>query len=81
MSSTCEIQFSDAEIKALEAEIQGVSKLVLRSALQTQISLIKASANASPVEILRQWLSRIKLSDAVVKVFRPVLPIPASARD
>jgi hypothetical protein len=84
MPSTCEIQPSDAEIEALEAEIQGVSskeKLLLRSALQAQLSLIRASANASPVEILRQWLSRIKLSEAVEKVFRLVLPILASVRD
>ena len=84
MSSTCEIQPSDAEIEALAAEIKAVSsneKLLLRPALEALLSLIRASANASPVEILRQWLSRIKLSEAVEKVFRLVLPILASVRD
>jgi len=81
MSSTCEIQPSDAEIEALAAEIRGVSskeKLLLRSGLEAQLSLITASADALPVEILRKWLSRIKLAQAVERVFRPVLPIPAS---
>jgi hypothetical protein len=78
------MQPSDAEIEALEAEIRGVSskeKLLLRSALQAQLSVIKASANASPVEVLRQWLSRIKLSEAVEKVFHLILPILTSIRD
>jgi hypothetical protein len=81
MSSTREIQPSNAEIEALAAEIQRVPSKTLRSALQTQLSLIRASADASPVELLRQWLSRATSTEAVEKVFRPVLPILASVRD
>ena len=57
MTSTREIQYSNAEIEVLAAEIQRVPSNGLRSALQTQLSLIRASADASPVELLRQWLS------------------------
>ena len=81
MSSTCEIQPSNAEIEVLAAEIQRVPSKGLRSALQTQLSLVRASADASPVELLRQWLSRATSTENVVKVCRPVSPIPASVRD
>jgi hypothetical protein len=72
MSSTREMQLSDAEIEALTAEIQSVSskeKLLARPALYAMLSLIRASADSSLIEILRMWLSRIKLSESVVKVF------------
>jgi hypothetical protein len=80
-----EMQPSNAEIKALhealQTEIQDVSSkeiLHLKSALQAQLSIIRASANDSPVEILRKWLARIKSPEAVKKVFCLVLPILAS---
>ncbi len=84
MSSTAEMQLSDAEMEALAAEIQGVSskeKMLVRPALQALLSLIRTSADASLVEIVRKWLSQIKLAEAVVKVFRLLLHIPVSVRD
>jgi len=82
MSSTCETQFSDAEIKALAAEIEAISskeKTLAKPALRALLSLINKSAYISP--LLCRWISQIQLTENVVKVFRPVLPIPASVRD
>jgi hypothetical protein len=84
MSPTGDIQLSDAEIEALAAEIQGVSskeKMLVRPTLQALLLLIRTSANASLLEIVRKWLSEIKLTEGVVKVFHPLLPIPVSVRD
>jgi len=81
MPSTRKIQPSNAEIEALEAEFKRLPSKTLRSTLQTLLSLIKASADASPIELLRQWLSRPILTEAIEKVFRPVLPILASVRN
>jgi hypothetical protein len=82
MSSTCEIQLSDAEIKALTAKIEAISskeKILAKPALQALLSLINKPADISP--LLCRWISQIQLTENVVKVFRPVLPIPASVRD
>jgi hypothetical protein len=84
MSPTGDIQLSDAEIEALAAEIQGVSskdKMLVRPTLQALLLLIRTSADASLFEIVRKWLSEIKLTEGVVKVFHPLLPIPVSVRD
>jgi hypothetical protein len=81
MSPTGDIQLSDAEIEALAAEIQGVSskdKMLVRPTLQALLLLIRTSADASLFEIVRKWLSEIKLTEGVVKVFHP---IPVSVRD
>jgi len=80
MSFTSEIQPSDAEIEALAAKIQGLPSKHTRSTLQTLLSLISSSANASPIEILRKWLSRAELTEKIIKAFRPILPIQASRR-
>jgi hypothetical protein len=77
------MQLSDAEMEALAAEIQGVSskeKMLVRPALQALLFLIRTSADASLVEIVRKWLSQIKLAETVVKVFRLLLHIPVSVR-
>jgi hypothetical protein len=79
--SSKQIQPPNAEIEALQAQIQDVSSkeiLHFKSALQAQLSLIRASANASPVEILLKWLARIKSTTKVKKVFCLVLPILVS---
>jgi hypothetical protein len=84
MSPTGDIQLSDAEIEFLAAEIQGVSsndKMLARPNLQALLLLIRTSADASLFEIVRKWLSEIKSTEGVVKVFHPLLPIPASVRD
>jgi hypothetical protein len=84
MSPTGDIQLSDAEIEALAAEIQGVSskdKMLVRPTLQALLLLIRTSADASLFEIVRKWLSEIKLTEGIVKVFHPLLPIPVSVRD
>jgi hypothetical protein len=76
MFSTREIQPSNAEIEVLAAEIQRVPSKNLRSALQTQLFLIRASADASPVELLCQWLSRATSTENVEKVCRTFLQPP-----
>jgi hypothetical protein len=84
MSPTGDIQLSDAEIEALAAEIQGVSskdKMLVRPTLQALLLLIRTSADASLFETVRKWLSEIKLTKGVVKVFHPLLPIPVSVPD
>jgi len=84
MSPTDDIQLSDAEIEALAAEIQSVSpkeKMLVRSTLQALLLLTRILANASLLEIVRKWLSEIKLTESVVKVFHPLLPIPVFVHD
>jgi hypothetical protein len=84
MSPTGDIKLSDAEIEALAAEIQGVSskdKMLARPTLQALLLLIRTSADASLFEIVRKWLSEIKLAEGVVKVFHPLLPISVSVRE
>ena len=78
MSST---RPSDAEIEALAVKIRGLPSKHVKSTLQTLLSLISSSDNASPIEILREWLSRAELNKQIVKVFRPILPTQASCRD
>ena len=83
MSPTGDIQLSDAEIEALAAKIQGVSskdKMLVRPTLQALLLLIRTSADASLFEIVCKWISEIKLTEGVVKVFHPLLPIPVSVR-
>jgi hypothetical protein len=78
MPSNREIQPSDAEIEALTAEIKNISsneKLRLRPALEALLPLIEASVDASPVEIIRKWLSLRKSPQTVEKVFHPDLPL------
>ena len=88
MSPTSEIQPSNAEIKALHAEIkalqpkiEGVPSKHVKYALQTLLSFIGASANDSPIKILRKWLSRIESAEAVKKVFCLVMSILTSVCD
>jgi len=84
MSPTDNIHLSDAEIEALAAEIQGVSskeRMLIRPTLQALLLHIRTSADASLFEIVRTWLSKLKLTEGVVKVFHPLLPIPVSVRD
>jgi hypothetical protein len=78
------IHLSNAEIEALAAEIQGVSskeRMLIRPTLQALLLHIRTSADASLFEIVRTWLSELKLTKGVVKVFYPLLPIPVSVRD
>jgi hypothetical protein len=74
-------EIQPSEIEALAARVKAVSSKTVRYVLQVQLSLIRASANASPVEILNEWLSRFEFSETVEKVFRPVLLSLASDRD
>ena len=67
--------FFENEIKAMNAEIQHVSstkKLLARPALQVMLDLINPSFRISPVELLRQYLARIKAAEYIVKVFSPI---------
>jgi hypothetical protein len=68
----------------LAAEIKGVSskeKMLVRPTLQALLLLISRSADASLLEIVRKWLSEINLTEGVVKIFHPFLPIPVSVHD
>jgi len=68
----------ESEIKAMHAEIQHVSstkKLLARPALQAMLDLINPSFGISPVELLRQYLARIKAVEGLVKVFYPIFII------
>ena len=72
------MSLSENEIKAMSAEIQHVSstkKLLARPALQVMLDLINPSFSISPVELLRQYLARIKAAEGLVKVFHPILII------
>jgi hypothetical protein len=80
MSSTREIP-SNAEIEALAAKIRVLRSKQARTTFQTLLSLISSSAGDSPIEILSKWLSQTELTENIVKVFRPILPIQASVRD
>jgi hypothetical protein len=74
-------EIQPSEIEALAARVKALSSKTVKSVLQAQLSLIRALANASPVEILNKWLSRFEFSETVEKVFRPVLLSLASDRD
>lgn len=70
--------FSENEIRTMHAEIQHVSsskKLLARPALQVMLDLINPSFSISPVELLRQYLARIKAAEGLVKVFYPIFII------
>jgi len=67
--------FSENEIKAMKAEIQHVSstkKMLARPALQVMLDLIDPLFPISPVDLLRQYLTRIKAAESLVKVFSPI---------
>ena len=69
-------------IEAMHAEIQHVSstkKLLARPALQAMLDLVNPSFSTSPVEILRQYLARIKAAEGSVKVLYPIFIIRSSA--
>jgi hypothetical protein len=70
--------FSENEIKAIKAEIKYVSstkKLLAKPALQVMLDLINPSFSISPVELLRQYLARIKADECLVKVFSRYLTL------
>ena len=72
------MSLSENEIKAMSAEIQHLSstkKLLARPALQVMLDLINPSFSTSPVELLREYLARIKAAEGLVKVFHPILII------
>ncbi len=76
------MSLSETEIKAMHAEIQQVSstkKLLARPALQAMLDLINPSFSISPVELLRQYLARIKAAEGLVKVLYPIFIIRSSA--
>ena len=76
------MSLSENEIKAMHAEIQHVSstkKLLARPALQAMLDLINPSFRISPVELLRQYLARIKAAEGSVKVLYPIFIIRSSA--
>ncbi|KAL8819880.1 MAG: hypothetical protein Q9191_007638 [Dirinaria sp. TL-2023a] len=65
------MSLSENEIKAMHAEIQHVSstkKLLARPALQAMLDLINPSFSISPVELLRQYLARIKAAEGSLKI-------------
>ena len=65
------MSLSGNDIKAMHAEIQKVSstkKLLARPALQAMLDLINPSFTISPLELLRQYLARIKAAEGLVKV-------------
>jgi hypothetical protein len=66
------MSLSADEIKAIDAEIQHISstkKMLARHALLFMLNLIKPSFSILSVELFRQYLSRIKASEGIVKVF------------
>lgn len=76
------MSLSDNEIKAMHAEIQHVSstkKLLARPALQAMLDLINPSFSISPLELLRQYIARIKAVEGLVKVTYPISIIRSSA--
>ena len=76
------MSLSDNEIKAMQAEIQHVSstkKLLARPALQAMLDLTNPSFNISPLELLRQYLARIKAAEGLVKVLYSIFIIRSSA--
>jgi hypothetical protein len=82
MSSTHEIQLSDAEVEALTAQIEAISskeKVLAKPILRALLSLINKPVDIS--SLLRQWLSKVKVAESFVKVFHSVLSIPASVHD
>jgi len=85
MSSTSEKQLPDAEIEALTAAVQVVTskeKLLAKHVFNALLKLLNTSADISAgelvAELLRAWLSRVQSAESLVKVFLPVLLIPAS---
>jgi len=82
MSSTSNIQVSNAGIEALAAKIEAVSskeKVHFRPVLRLLLEIINQPADVS--SLLRKWLSQAEGAKNVAKVFHPVLPILASIRD
>ena len=64
------------EIKAINVEIQHVlstKKLLARPALQFMLDLTNLSFSTSPVELLLQYLARIKAVEGLAKVFHPII--------
>jgi hypothetical protein len=82
MSSTHEIQLTDAEVEALAAQIEAISskeKALAKPILRALLSVVNKPVDIS--SLLRQWLSKVKVAESVVKVFHSVLSIPASVYD
>ncbi|KAK3174086.1 hypothetical protein OEA41_001330 [Lepraria neglecta] len=73
------MSFSENEINTMSAEIQHVSstkELLARPALQVMLDLINPSFNISPVELLRQYLARVKAAEGLVKITAGDTTIP-----
>jgi hypothetical protein len=70
------MSLSEDEIKAINAEIEHISstkKMLARPALQFMLNLINPSFSISSVELFRQYLTRIKAAECIVKVFYSIL--------
>lgn len=74
-------EIQPSEIEALAVRVKAVSSKTVRSVLQAQLSLIRASANTSPVEIFTKWLSQFEFSETVENIFHPVLLSLTSGND
>ncbi|KAL2056961.1 hypothetical protein ABVK25_002700 [Lepraria finkii] len=73
------MSLSENEIKAMSAEIQHLSstkELLARPALQVMLDLINPSFSISPVELLREYLARIKAAEGLVKITASDTTIP-----